>query len=447
MLCLGSFAVIDRHVLSWFMPQYAASCWRFSLLGAVSLLLSACALEWDVAYSPQTILASQRLTMAMQRVGAQPDQNDVSALRQMLHVIDASYYQEVDLSALSTRVAKNIEKNQKDNESFSSKTQTQALRAHIQQQLVAGLDEHSSYFNAQEFAQFRQSLTGRFSGIGARITAHARGAILAPLPNSPARKAGLRKGDVVIRVGQEEISGQTIAAIAKKIRGVGGSSVTLTVIRNINSPQAEEIVVSVRRAMIQKDIAEARIIDNVGYVALQNFSPNSDGRLREIIQQWEAVPLVGYVIDLRYNPGGYLNQAVAVTDLFLAQGEIVAIVSRDDTVVYRARQDNEVTSRALVILVNAMTASSAEIVAEALSFHQQATVMGELTYAKGTVQSIIDLHEDGGMKLTTARYRSPSGRYMVTQGVVPDILVRPDQDSDEDALLEQALSLLHQAPL
>jgi carboxyl-terminal processing protease len=295
------------------------------------------------------------------------------------------------------------------------------------QGMVSDLDPHSSYMDAKNFADMQIQTKGEFGGVGIEVTMEdGLIKVISPIDDTPAAKAGLKPGDYIAAIDGVSIQGQPLNDAIDKMRGAAGSKVVLTVLR---TGQKKPFDVTLARAVIRVDSVKFRREGDVGYIRLTAFNEQTASGLDRAIRTLKkqiGPGLKGYVLDMRNNPGGLLDQAIEVSDDFLTSGEIVSTRGRhpDDTQRYDAKPGDLTDNKKVVILVNAGTASASEIVAGALQDHKRATVIGMTSFGKGSVQTIIPLGEGGGaLRLTTARYYTPSGHSIQAQGIVPDIMV------------------------
>jgi carboxyl-terminal processing protease len=301
------------------------------------------------------------------------------------------------------------------------------------QGMVSDLDPHSSYMDAKAFADMQIQTKGEFGGVGIEVTMdEGLIKVISPIDDTPAAKAGVKSGDFIAAIDGVSIQGLQLNDAIDKMRGAPGSKVTLTILR---PGQKKPFDVSMARAIIRVDSVKFHRDGDVGYIRVTAFNEQTASGLERAIRDLKkqiGPGLKGYVIDLRNNPGGLLDQAIEVSDDFLNSGEIVSTRGRhpDDTQRYDAKLGDLTDNKKVVVLVNGGTASASEIVAGALQDHKRATVIGMTSFGKGSVQTIIPLGEGGGaLRLTTARYYTPSGHSIQAQGIVPDIMVA---QGDED---------------
>jgi len=295
--------------------------------------------------------------------------------------------------------------------------------------MVSGLDPHSNYMDAKSFNEMQVDTNGKFGGLGMEVTlSDGLVKVVSPLDNTPAAKAGILAGDIITQVDDQPVKDMTLDNVVAKLRGRVGTEVKLTITRK---DQAAPIHVTLTRQVIKiqsvKDHAEG---NDVGYIRIIQFNDLTTDGLKAAVEdlsaKLSAKQVKGYILDLRNNPGGLLDQAVSVSDAFLNQGEIVSIRGRlpDDSERFDAKSGDLIHGKPLIVLINGGTASAAEIVSGALQDHKRATILGTRSFGKGSVQTIIPLGADNGaLRLTTARYYTPSGRSIQAQGITPDIRV------------------------
>jgi carboxyl-terminal processing protease len=300
--------------------------------------------------------------------------------------------------------------------------------------MVSNLDPHSSYMDAKSYADMQIQTKGEFGGVGIEVTMEdGLIKVISPIDNTPAAKAGLKPGDFIAAIDGTSIQGMALNDAIDKMRGPEGSKVTLTVLRTGDKKPFD---VTLTRAIVQVDNVRWHREGDVGYIRLPGFNEQTaDGLERAVRELRKQIgPGVrGYVIDLRNNPGGLLDQAVQVSDDLLNSGEIVSTRGRhaEDTQRYDAKPGDITDGKPVVVLINAGTASAAEIVSGALQDHKRATLVGMTSFGKGSVQTIIPLGEGGGaLRLTTARYYTPSGHSIQAQGIIPDIAVAEGDEND-----------------
>jgi carboxyl-terminal processing protease len=291
--------------------------------------------------------------------------------------------------------------------------------------MLQSLDPHSSYLSPDSYKDMQVKTKGTFGGLGIEITMEDGVVkVVSPIDDTPAANAGMKSGDLIIAIDGESIRGLSINEAVSQLRGPIGSKVIITVVRDEKDPFEIEIV----RDVIKIRSVRHNIIKNIGYVRLTTFSDTTtSGMEKSIIEIKKEIgdKFQGLVLDLRNNPGGLLNQSISVADAFLNQGEIVSTQGRkdDDTSRIFAKKGDVINGKPLIVLINSGSASASEIVAGALKDHSRAIIVGTRSFGKGSVQSIIPLAGNGAMRLTTARYYTPSGISIQAKGIEPDIIV------------------------
>ena len=303
-------------------------------------------------------------------------------------------------------------------------TDQELIEAAIQGMLSA-LDPHSSYLNADSFRDMRVQTKGEFGGLGIEVTMeNGLVKVVSPIDDTPAYRAGIEAGDLITHLDSEPVMGLTLNDAVEKMRGPVKSDIKLTIRRAGREP----FDVSITRAVIKITSVRSRSEGKIGYLRITTFNEQTSPGLKAAIEKRKediGEGLIGYVLDLRNNPGGLLDQAIEVSDAFLNQGEIVSTRGRDpdDAQRYNAHPGDLAEGLPVVVLINGGSASASEIVAGALQDHRRAIVMGTTSFGKGSVQTIIPLSGNGAMRLTTARYYTPSGRSIQGIGIDPDIVV------------------------
>ncbi len=310
--------------------------------------------------------------------------------------------------------------------------------------MLTGLDPHSSYMNAQQYADMQVQTSGQFGGLGLEVTEKdGLLEIIAPIDGTPGARAGIKHNDIILEINGHSTDGLALDDAVSKMRGAPGTQITLTIKRNgVNTP----IHVTLTREVIKIDDVKDKLFNTpdgpVGYIRLSSFDENADPHIRNAVNdlsQQAHGKLHGYILDLRDNPGGLLDQAVAVSDDFLDSGEIVSTHGRhsEDDQVWYAQQSGDITNNApIVVLTDAGTASAAEIVTAALQQNRRALVLGTKTFGKGSVQTIMPIDNEGALRLTTALYFTPSGKSIQGYGVSPDVTVS-DTNLPDDAFFAQ----------
>ena len=318
--------------------------------------------------------------------------------------------------------------------------------------VLQSLDPYSAYMSPELFKEMQTDTRGEFGGLGIEIGMEAGVVkVISPIDDTPAEKAGIKAGDYIVKIDKEQVQGKSLMEAVKLMRGPVGTSIDLTVRRkNVKKPLEFKIT----RKVIEVKSVNSKIIGdkkNLGYIRLKSFNENSDKQILMSIKKFEKNSKIkGYVIDLRNNPGGLLTQAINITDFFLNDGEIVSTKGRkvSETRKFFARKGDETKGKPLVILINNGSASASEIFAGALKDHKRAIILGESSYGKGSVQSIIPLRNGGGMRLTISKYYLPSGKSISEVGVTPDIFVEEIGDdfkmnSKNDNQLNYAIKLFN----
>jgi carboxyl-terminal processing protease len=298
--------------------------------------------------------------------------------------------------------------------------------------MLQGLDPHSSYMDPKNFRDMQVQTRGEFGGLGIEVTMEdGLIKVVAPIDDTPAAKAGVMANDIITKLDEDQVQGLTLNQAVEKMRGPVNTKIKLTIIRK---GQDKPVEVSITRDIIRVRSARWNTEgDDVGYVRLTQFNEQTTEGLKKGIAEIQSkIPenkLKGYVVDLRNNPGGLLDQAVSVSDAFLQKGEIVSTRGRnaEETQRFSARAGDLTKGKPVIVLINGGSASASEIVAGALQDHKRATILGTRSFGKGSVQTIIPLGSgNGALRLTTARYYTPSGRSIQAKGIVPDIEVLQD---------------------
>ncbi len=315
--------------------------------------------------------------------------------------------------------------------------------------VLQSLDPYSAYMSPELFKNMQTDTQGKFGGLGIEIGMESGVVkVISPIDDTPASKAGIKAGDYIVKIDNIQVKGKSLMEAVKLMRGEIGSSVELTIRRR---GERKAIIKKIKREVIVVSSVEAKILkNNIGYLRLKSFNNNSSRQLIKKIESFEkGKKPMAYILDLRNNPGGLLNQAINITDFFLDDGEIVSTKGRRiiENRRFFAKRGDELKGKPLIVLINNGSASASEIVAGALKDHKRAIILGEKTYGKGSVQSIIPLSDGGGMRLTVSKYYLTSGKSISEVGVEPDILVEESSDKFEinskfDNQLDYALSLL-----
>ena len=304
--------------------------------------------------------------------------------------------------------------------------------------MVSNLDPHSSYMDAKAFADMQIQTKGSFGGLGIEVTMeNGLVKVISPIDNTPASKAGIKAGDYIAAINGSTVQGLDLNAAIDKMRGPEGSKITLTILRTTDKALAKKpFDVTLTRAVIAVDEVRWHREGDVGYIRMPGFNESTASGLENAVRELKhqiGPGIKGYVLDLRNNPGGLLDQAVQVSDDFLTSGEVVSTRGRhaEDTQRYDAHGGDITDGKPVVVLINGGTASASEIVAGALQDHRRATILGMTSFGKGSVQTIIPLGEGGGaLRLTTARYYTPSGHSIQAQGIIPDVAVAEGDEDD-----------------
>ncbi len=314
-------------------------------------------------------------------------------------------------------------------EKYVDKVSDQQLIEYAIKGMLSNLDPHSDYMTAKDFDDMKVQTKGEFGGLGIEVTMeNGLVKVVSPIDDTPAFKAGVQAGDLITHLDKKPIVGMTLAEAVDKMRGKVGSSVELTIRREGKS---EPLFLTLKRDVIKIKSVKYHVEgQDIGYIRITSFNQNTYDGLKEAfdkIKKDTGGKVTGYVLDLRNNPGGLLDQAIAVSDAFLEQGEIVSTRGRNDEAIKRdnALPGDLANGLPVVVLINAGSASASEIVSGALQDHRRAVIMGTKSFGKGSVQTIIPTPGDGAMRLTTARYFTPSGRSIQAKGIEPDILVEP----------------------
>ena len=352
-------------------------------------------------------------------------------------------YEKIDLFG---EVLENIKKDYVDDVN-QSEMMDSAINGVLQ-----SLDPYSAYMSPELFKEMQTDTSGEFGGLGIEIGMEAGVVkVISPIDDTPAERAGIKAGDYIVKIGKEQVQGKSLMEAVKLMRGPIGTSIDLTVRRkNVKKPLEFKIIRKIIevQSVSSKTISEEK---NIGYIRLKSFNENSDNQFLKSVKKFERNSKIkGYVIDLRNNPGGLLTQAINITDFFLDDGEIVSTKGRkiSETRKFFARKGDEIKGKPIVVLINNGSASASEIFAGALKDHKRAIILGENSYGKGSVQSIIPLRNGGGMRLTISKYYLPSGKSISEVGVTPDILVEEAGNdfkinSEKDNQLNYAIKLFN----
>jgi len=316
--------------------------------------------------------------------------------------------------------------------------------------LLQSLDPYSAYMTPESFEGMQTETSGKFGGLGIEVGMES-GVIkvISPIDNTPASRAGLKAGDYIVKIDGAQVQGKSLMEAVDLMRGLVGSSIEITVRRR---GIKKALIFNITREIIQVQSVRSELIDNnIGYIRLTSFNENSSDQIKEKIKKLNKNKnLKGYILDLRNNPGGLLSQAIKISDFFLENGEIVSTKSRNvsENRKWFAKKGDITEGKTLIVLINYGSASASEIVAGALKDHKRAIVIGENSYGKGSVQSIIPLKNRGAIRLTISKYYLPSGKSISDIGVTPDIEIAEESEdfkfnSKTDNQLNFAIKLLN----
>ena len=316
--------------------------------------------------------------------------------------------------------------------------------------VLQSLDPYSAYMSPELFEEMQTETSGEFGGLGIEVGMEAGVVkVISPIDNSPAEQAGVKAGDYIVKINGVQVQGKTLTEAVELMRGPVGSPIEIT-IRRIG--EKKSFVFEIIRKIIEvKSVKSELIDDKVGYIRLTSFNENSADQIKDIVKKFKKENNIDkYILDLRNNPGGLLSQAIRISDFFLDNGEIVATKGRqsNENRKWFAKKGDIINGETLLILINYGSASAAEIVAGALKDHKRAVIVGENSYGKGSVQSIIPLKNKGAIRLTISKYYLPSGKSISGEGVTPDIVVEEDSDlfrinTETDNQLDFAVKLLN----
>ena len=316
--------------------------------------------------------------------------------------------------------------------------------------LLQSLDPYSGYMSPEIFNEMQTETSGEFGGLGIEVTMESGVVkVISPIDDTPASKAGIKAGDYIVKINNTQVQGKSLSEAVDLMRGPVGSAIELTIRRR---GEKKALTFNVTREIIQIKSVKADLLEkNIGYIRLTSFNENSSGQIKKEINKFEKNKnLKAYILDLRNNPGGLLSQAIKISDFFLDNGEIVSTKSRQQSENRKwfAKKGDLTNGKTLLVLINYGSASASEIVAGALKDHKRAILIGENSYGKGSVQSIIPLKNNGAIRLTVAKYYLPSGKSISEVGVSPDIEI--DEENNEfkiktetDNQLNYAIKLLN----
>ena len=316
--------------------------------------------------------------------------------------------------------------------------------------LLQSLDPYSAYMSPQIFNEMQTETSGEFGGLGIEVSMESGVVkVISPIDDTPASRAGIKAGDYIVKIDNTQVQGKSLSEAVELMRGPVGTSIELTIRRRGEKKALNFIIV---REIIEIQSVKADVLEkNVGYIRLTSFNENSGEQIKEKIKELENKKKVkAYILDLRNNPGGLLSQAIRITDYFLDNGEIVSTKSRkaSENKKWFAKEGDLTKGKTLIVMINYGSASASEIVAGALKDHKRAILIGENSFGKGSVQSIIPLKNNGAIRLTVAKYYLPSGKSISEVGVSPDIEIDEESDdfqikTDKDNQLNYALKLLN----
>ena len=316
--------------------------------------------------------------------------------------------------------------------------------------LLQSLDPYSAYMTPESLESMQTETSGEFGGVGIEVGMEAGVVkVISPIDDTPASKAGLKAGDYIVKINNTQVQGKSLMEAVELMRGPVGSSIEITVRRR---GEKKALIFNIKREIIEVQSVKFELLeDNIGYIRLTSFNENSSTQIKEKIEKLNKNKnLKGYILDLRNNPGGLLSQAIEISDFFLENGEIVSTRSRQpsENRKWFAKKGDLINGKTLLVLINYGSASASEIVAGALKDHKRAIILGENSYGKGSVQSIIPLKNKGAIRLTIAKYYLPSGKSISGVGITPDIEVVESSDefkinSETDNQLNFAIKLLN----
>ncbi len=360
---------------------------------------------------------------------------------QKVNSSEKSIYQKIDLFG---EVLEKINKEYVD-EINQSESMDSAING-----LLQSLDPYSAYMSPEVFQEMQTETSGEFGGLGIEVSMEAGVVkVISPIDDTPASRAGIKAGDYIVKIDDVQVQGKSLSEAVDLMRGSVGSEIELTVRRR---GVKKAITFNIIRKIIQiKSVKTDLLEKNIGYIRLNSFNENSAKQIKSEIEKFEKNNLIkSYILDLRNNPGGLLSQAITISDFFLDNGEIVSTKSRkaSENRKWFAKEGDLTNGKVLIVLINYGSASASEIVAGALKDHKRAILLGENSYGKGSVQSIIPLKNDGAIRLTVAKYYLPSGKSISEVGVSPDIEISEETDdfkikTKTDNQLNYAIKLLN----
>ena len=362
-------------------------------------------------------------------------------ISQTIHSTEIDIYKKIDLFG---EVLEKINK-----EYVEETNQSEGMDAAING-LLQSLDPYSSYMSPEIFQEMKTETSGEFGGLGIEVSMEAGVVkVISPIDDTPASKAGIKAGDYIVKIDSIQVQGKSLSEAVDIMRGPVGSAIELTVRRR---GVKKALTFNITREIIEVQSVKSELLDNnIGYIRLTSFNDNSSEQIKKKIKKLkENKNLNAFILDLRNNPGGLLSQAIKISDFFLENGEIVSTKSRkkSENRKWFARKGDITDGKTLLVLINYGSASASEIVAGALKDHKRAIILGENSYGKGSVQSIIPLKNKGAIRLTVAKYYLPSGKSISEVGVRPDIEVNEEGEdfrikTDTDNQLNYAIKLLN----
>ena len=364
-----------------------------------------------------------------------------NTLTQNIHSSEVDIYQKIDLFG---------EVLEKINEEYVDEiNQSESMDSAING-LLQSLDPYSAYMSPEIFNEMQTETSGKFGGLGIEVTMESGVVkVITPIDDTPASRAGVKAGDYIVKINNIQVQGKSLSEAVDLMRGPVGSGIEITIRRR---GLKKALTLNIVREIIQVKSVKADLIEkNIGYIRLTSFNENSGDQIKKEIQKLEKNKnLKGYILDLRNNPGGLLTQAIKISDYFLDNGEIVSTKSRKayENRKWFAKKGDLIKGKAMIVLINYGSASASEIVAGALKDHKRAILVGENSYGKGSVQSIIPLKNKGAIRLTVAKYYLPSGKSISEVGVSPDIEVSESTDdfkikTETDNQLNYAIKLFN----
>jgi len=316
--------------------------------------------------------------------------------------------------------------------------------------LLQSLDPYSAYMSPEIFNEMQTETSGEFGGLGIEVGMESGVVkVISPIDDTPASRAGIKAGDYIVKINNVQVQGKSLSDAVDLMRGPVGSPIELTVRRR---GEKKALTFNIVREIIQIQSVKADLLEeSIGYIRLTSFNENSGKQIQKKIKEFEKNELLkGYILDLRNNPGGLLSQAIKISDFFLENGEIVSTKSRktSENRKWFAKKGDLTNGKAIIVLINYGSASASEIVAGALKDHKRAILLGENSYGKGSVQSIIPLKNDGAIRLTVAKYYLPSGKSISEVGVSPDIQIDEENEdfrikTETDNQLNYAIKLFN----